>query len=169
MTGNIPVQPLPQVFKSAYITASAAKGDKYRSGSCGTDGHESEVTWTLTQNNDDNDNPTYTLTISGTGAMADYSSLDDRPWNSYSENITAVEIADGVTGIGNGAFFRCENLTTVTISGDVGSIGEGAFSNCKILTSFSLCAKNPPSVENSSFNWSSPEIKFYVPVSSISN
>ena len=30
------------------------------------------VTWALTQNNEDTENPTYTLTISGSGNMEDY-------------------------------------------------------------------------------------------------
>ena len=40
------------------------------SGTCGAEGNN--VTWKLTQNNEGNENPTYTLTISGSGAMADY-------------------------------------------------------------------------------------------------
>ena len=54
------------------------------SGNCGADGNESNVTWSLEMNNDDVDNPTYTLTISGEGAMKDYTWNDDtRPWMRY--------------------------------------------------------------------------------------
>lgn len=41
-------------------------------GSCGAADSESSVTWKLTPNNEGSENPTYTLTISGSGAMADY-------------------------------------------------------------------------------------------------
>lgn len=41
------------------------------SGSCGTTENDN-VTWKLEQNNEDSGNPTYTLTISGTAAMADF-------------------------------------------------------------------------------------------------
>ena len=47
-------------------------------------GNEDKVTWKLEQNNADPANPTYTLTISGSGAMKDFtvrSSGDDRPWS----------------------------------------------------------------------------------------
>lgn len=40
-------------------------------GDCGAT-KEDTVTWKLEQNNTDDENPTYTLTISGSGDMADY-------------------------------------------------------------------------------------------------
>ncbi len=45
-------------------------------GNCGESGSESSVTWGLEQNNEDTDNPTYTLTISG-GAIKDYAHHSD--------------------------------------------------------------------------------------------
>ena len=72
-------------------------------GSCGTD-----VSYSYVES-------THTLTISGTGAMADYDDPSERPWNSYVEEIETVIIEDGVTGIGNCAFYYCTSLTSVTI------------------------------------------------------
>ena len=65
--------------------------DVIASGNCGTD-----VTWTLTDRG--------LLTISGTGAMADYASADSQPWYSYSSSITSAVIEKGVTRIGTHAF-----------------------------------------------------------------
>ena len=99
-----------------------------------------------------------TLTISGSGVIPDYSSPDFAPWYSYRNSITAVEIPEGVTSIGNYAFYGCSNLTSVTIpnslksaneqaldgqgsfnsvaiSNSVTSIGNYAFSGCSSLTS----------------------------------
>ena len=61
-------------FSFADETSGAASGatSTAMSGDCGATGHESDVTWRLTQNNSDAANPTYTLTIDGSGAMADY-------------------------------------------------------------------------------------------------
>ena len=84
------------------------------SGSCGTG-----VTWTLTSDG--------VLTISGSGAMADYSSLSSIPWSSYISDITSVVIGEGVTTIGNGAFYSCNNLASVSIPATVTSIGEESF------------------------------------------
>ena len=91
------------------------------SGNCGTTGHESEVSWTLTDAG--------VLTVSGTGAMADYEdAFDGTPWNCY--DITSVVIGSGVTSIGDNAFGDCYNLASVSIPASVTSIGYHAFQNC---------------------------------------
>jgi hypothetical protein len=47
-------------------------------------------------------------------------------------------IPDGVTCIGNGAFYDCSGLTNVTIPNSVTSIGYNAFSGCSSLTSVTI-------------------------------
>ncbi|MCI9027665.1 MAG: leucine-rich repeat protein [Lawsonibacter sp.] len=102
------------------------------SGSCGEN-----LTWTL--------NSDGVLTIKGTGPMKDYyyglgekppavSSLST-PWGNQSlcPSIKTIKIEDGVTCIGNYAFYYCENLTSVTIPGSVTGIGDRSFSYCKSL------------------------------------
>ncbi|MDR3184932.1 MAG: leucine-rich repeat protein, partial [Prevotellaceae bacterium] len=65
---------------------------------------------------------TYTLTISGTGAMANYG-MNGTPWNDYKANINTVVIENGVTAIGNWAFYGCK-MTTVEVPESVTAIGE---------------------------------------------
>ena len=91
------------------------------SGKCGDN-----LTWTL-----DGDG---TLTISGTGKMWDYSYDSNAPWYS----IKCVIISDGVTNIGNYAFYYCSSLTSVTIPDSVTSIVEWAFYNCSSLKSVTI-------------------------------
>lgn len=71
------------------------------------------------------------LTISGTGAMANYTYKDNDssncPWHSVRWAINKVVIEDGVTSIGNAAFAFDISLTDVTIPGSVTSIGNRAF------------------------------------------
>lgn len=67
------------------------------------------------------------MTVSGTGAMANYSSFSDIPWYSNKDAITSVVIESGVTNIGNGAFYKCTNLASVDISATVTSIGKETF------------------------------------------
>ena len=94
----------------------------------------SACTWTLngTGNN-------YTLTISGNGAMGNYSSSNEPPWVSYWywTYIKTVVIEDGVTSIGTYAF-RSINVTSVTIPNSVTSIGTYAFYNCSSLTNVTI-------------------------------
>lgn len=96
------------------------------SGSCGT-----SVRWSYNNN---------TLTIQGTGKMADYAPVFavDVPWVDYLEQIRTVDIGNGVTAIGDYAFSDCINLTSVTIPSSVTAIGTGAFSICESLTSVSI-------------------------------
>ena len=56
------------------------------------------------------DPETGVLTISGEGAMEDYS-VGGQPWYAYRVSIKKVVIEDGVTSIGNNAFCECKNLT----------------------------------------------------------
>ena len=49
--------------------------------------------------------------------------------------ITDLVIPEGVTSIGDYAFYYCSSLTSVTIPGSVTSIGDYAFSDCSGLTS----------------------------------
>ena len=91
--------------------------------------NETDVTAPLTEADN-------TLTISGTGAMADYS-WGTAPWYSYRSQIDSVSIS-GVTSIGNAAFYNCSGLTSVTIGDALTSIGTSAFYGCTGLTSVTI-------------------------------
>ena len=66
-----------------------------------------ELTWAF----DDN-----ILTVSGTGAMDDWSE-GAAPWNSHSNTIKQVVLEEGITAIGNWAFSACNSLNTVVYCG----------------------------------------------------
>ena len=98
------------------------KDDLYGRGACGEN-----VNWVMTLDG--------TLTISGTGEMADYSGSDNFvPWAAAQEYIQSVVIESGVTSICSGAFHGCTVLTSVTIPGSVTDIGGSAFEGCTGLT-----------------------------------
>jgi hypothetical protein len=82
-------------------------------------------------------NATSTLTISGTGAMSNYSIVYygasiyiGTPWRYHVSSIKKIIIESGVTTIGNCVFYDCSNLTSVTIPNSVMNIGNDAFYNC---------------------------------------
>ena len=54
------------------------------------------------------------------------------------ELVTELVIPEGVTSIGDRAFYGCSSLTTITIPEGVTSIGEYAFRDCSSLTAITL-------------------------------
>lgn len=85
-------------------------------GSCG-----SNLTWSL--NTKDS-----TITIEGTGSMEDYPEyLAYAPWYDYRSYIANISFPEGITYIGERAFYTCNNLRFVSIPGSVKRIGAQAF------------------------------------------
>lgn len=79
-----------------------------------------------------------TLTISGTGAMYNYDDADNRPpWYEYRGKIESVEIDEGITGIGNYAFYELNALRSVSLLPGLTTIGDSAFS-CTSIKSIVL-------------------------------
>ncbi len=79
-----------------------------------------------------------TLTISGEGAMSNYGEFFPAPWVDHKENITVVNVENGVSHIGEFAFFALENLRSVTIAQSVKTIGTYAFYGCTDLKILNL-------------------------------
>ena len=90
------------------------------------------------------------LKVSGTGAMADYDWENKAPWYENRLKIKAVEIAEGVTSIGDDAFDYCQNLTSVMIPNSVTSIGVSAFFRCDKLSSI-IIPNSVVKISNSAF------------------
>ena len=98
-----------------------ALADDPTSGNCGAPGNDDKVTWKLEQNNT---NPeTYTLTISGSGAMADYDGWNKQPWCNSLGKATKFVVEDGVTNIGAYATNCINRIEEYVIGKDVTKIG----------------------------------------------
>ena len=128
-------------FAGLPITSQA--GELPSSGKCGEN-----VTYTFVAE-------TGVVTISGSGDMWNHSSsyrlyrsdsIYDYYYFRYSspfmnqECIKSVVISDGVTGIGNAAFYGCSSLTDLTIGNSVQTIGHDAFYGCSALKTVSIPA-----------------------------
>lgn len=129
-------------------TALAATVD---SGSCGT-----FTNWTL-----DSDG---TLTISGTGSIADEAV---QPWRKYSSEIRKVVVNSGVTRLGYGSFFECRNLIDVRLPNTLTIIGKYAFHNCTSLPSISI-PNSVTNIEEYAFYWCSALTTLAIPSGVIS-
>ena len=94
------------------------------SGACGKN-----LTWSLSS--------TGTLTISGKGAMAEYSN-GNMPWIAYKNQIKSVVLAKGITSIAYLSFSGYTKLTSVQIPDSVTDIGASAFDKCTALSDMTL-------------------------------
>ncbi len=70
-----------------------------------------------------------TLTISGTGAISDYSG-----WKNLANKVTYVEIGNGITSVGANAFNGFTALKEVYMAESVAELGDNAFVGCSKLT-----------------------------------
>ena len=83
-------------------------------------------------------------------------------WAFYSSSVTSVLISDGVTNIGDGAFFDCESLTNIMVGSGVTNIGDWAFAFCPNLSSI-YCRGNAPNVAGTNMFYDSSATLYYLP------
>ena len=70
--------------------------------------------------------------------------------NNYLLLLTSIEILDGITSIGDNAFYSCDNLIDVVIPSSVRSIGNTAFASCLSLTNVTI-SEGVESIGNTAF------------------
>ncbi|MBR2556430.1 MAG: leucine-rich repeat domain-containing protein [Aeriscardovia sp.] len=110
--------------------------DLYRAeGSCGEN-----LTWGIDGN--------YELYIRGEGDMTDYASAGSTPWCKYAGEITAIEIEQKVTSIGDYAFANLTSLTDVDYrrSRQNFTIGAYAFKGCSSLEEINYNGSEPEAI-----------------------
>ena len=127
------------------VDTNALPGDDgaVTSGKCGEN-----LTWSVDAEN--------ILTISGTGAMWDYEEVVDAqgghtsaPWYAYSP--TELVLEEGITYIGEFAFYRCGFTGGLTLPESLTSIGIYAFSQCYGFTGSLVLPENLTSIGGSAF------------------
>lgn len=125
-------QKICAVFLALAASVTMARAEIY-SGECGANGDN--LTWEFSTE-------TSVFTISGTGRMANYNK--NAPWKSYGSKISYLVLPEGITYIGNYAFYNCYNITSFT---------------CEALT--------PPSLGNNAISSIDQSCPVYVPGSSL--
>ena len=98
------------------------------SGSCGE-----HLTWAY-------DPSTKTFTVSGYGAMKDYSNAGDRPWDALASEVESLVLPEGLTYVGMRAFSGFNNaaLTTINWPSTLTSLGMNAFVYCNGLKTLTI-------------------------------
>lgn len=114
----------PVTGANQQTTIQTPRSVEPKSGTCGE-----SATWSISAEG--------VLTISGTGAIGDYSE-NDAPWQSLRADITAIVIEKGITRIGNYAFHDCWVATSAVLPEGLVEIGENAFRSCGALEEIDL-------------------------------
>ena len=145
------VQSVPSVDSTSGSTTELLSGDGTESNpwNISAEGTGNNVKAYLEQNDEGAENPTYTLTISGTGEMKDWTSgfgvyPKDAPWatSSYLSRITHVVVEDGVTYIGDFTFGNLSSMETLSLGKDVASFGIGPFAGKRSLMTITVDPEN---------------------------
>lgn len=114
----------PVTGANQQTTIQTPRSIEPQSGTCGDN-----ATWSISAEG--------VLTISGTGAIGDYTE-NDAPWQSLRADITAIVIEKGITRIGNYAFHDCWVATSAVLPEGLVEIGENAFRSCGALEEIDL-------------------------------
>ena len=134
---------MKKLFLSCLLSAlyiSTVFSEDY-SGTCGAN-----LTWSFEPS-------TGVLSISGIGEMEDYEYISDpkiyAPWINLYEKVTKIKIDQGVTSIGNFAFYNFSKTNSVDIANSVTRIGKYAFTYSGINSV--ILSNNLTSIEYMSF------------------
>lgn len=73
------------------------------------------------------------LTISGEGALYDYTSAEQLPWAAYANRMHTLVIEEGVTAIDSVILAGCENLTIVKLPVSLTNVADSAFADASAL------------------------------------
>ncbi len=103
----------------------------------------SHFTYIYAQDSACGDNAQYSyengvLTISGSGKIYDFEYGQNRPWDSYINDINKIILEDGITEIGDWAFSDLKNLTEAQLPYTLKTIGQRAFYNCSSINRITI-------------------------------
>ena len=110
------------------------------------------------------------LSITGEGAIKDYTSGSHAPWWADSAYVKTVTISKDITRIGNYAFSQCSRCTYISVSGttpELTSIGQYAMYQCYRLAGFGNntaqinIPKNVTTVDDYAFEYCTAAKKVY--------
>ena len=95
-------------------------------------------------------NLTSSLYVYGEGEIKNYNS-DNQPWKNYKSTAKSIDLFDGITSIGNYAFYNFTSVTPeVTIPSSVEKINYESFGNCTSLKKITI-PDNVKTIDNRAF------------------
>ncbi|MGI6216534.1 MAG: cell wall-binding repeat-containing protein [Coriobacteriales bacterium] len=154
------------MWPGSVLAETTDGGDGAEEASIGYSTEDTETSWDISEASDgsvtasvtSNGDGTYTLSIEGTGQMADYTSGTEVPWYAdYGDVVTTVTIGDGVTNVGEYALGQAA-LEKVTGGSTLSVIDDHAFDGAANLVAIDLTGCTLTSVGANSFGSSADDI-----------
>ncbi len=112
---------------AAVMLLCLVPGKAYASGSCGN-----ELSWSIEGD---------TLVITGKGKMTNYNDPEDIPWFEMRNDIRQISFPDGLTHVGELAFYDMKSLEMIVLPDSVVSVGDYTFSECSAVQMITLSGK----------------------------
>ncbi|MBQ6034389.1 MAG: leucine-rich repeat domain-containing protein, partial [Ruminococcus sp.] len=78
------------------------------------------------------------LTITGNGEMGNWDGGNYTPWSKLKNQLTAVEIGEGITTVGTFAFSNCVKITSIKFPSTLKELEMNCFQECDSLDSVDL-------------------------------
>ena len=116
---------------SAVLLLSLASCGSSTPAASDANGTWGSLTWNYTKDNK-------TLTVMGSGDMDDFENSDSVSWKAVRASATTLVVEDGITSIGNYAFYDMSALTTVHLPNTVTDLGDFSFSFCSSLSDITI-------------------------------
>ncbi|MDR1738627.1 MAG: InlB B-repeat-containing protein [Candidatus Symbiothrix sp.] len=112
------------------LCAISAFADNIASGTIRNVANDGDINWVIDEN--------YVLTVSGIGAIPDYSAASKSPWGSYRTSIEKVIIEDGITHLGKLSFGNVISCDSIIMANSVKVLGQSCFT-CNDNENQQLC------------------------------
>lgn len=115
----------------AVLLLSLASCSSSTANAADANGTWGSLTWSYKKDNK-------TLTIMGSGEMDDFENSDAVEWSAVRTSATTVVIEDGITSIGDYAFYYMPALTTIQLPSTVSELGDFSFAFCSALSTLTI-------------------------------
>lgn len=93
------------------------------------------------------------LTVSGNGAMPDFTADTPAPWFTHADDITSIVVSEGITEVGKRAFNELKKATEVSLPTTLTLIDENAFRYCYALIKVNFAESTTPlTIGTNAFN-----------------
>lgn len=124
--------PADSAAPPAGFSLGAEAGTLLKKNASAASGMWGPISWSVTDG---------VLTLTGRGALPAQTSSETPGYAAYASQVTRVVVSEGITSLGDAAFYNFYELQSVQLPSTLTSLGSGVFAGCYSLGSINLPAK----------------------------